>query len=202
VQVRRTQLEAEQRRMDELKRQAESAKEVERSAKYQLALAREEERKMVRASAACRETLNHNLLPGHTLVWSNPCLASSRCCQPNYSSCMSSTAWYAAAWCCVMQDHPRPPSCLVHWCVADVPDCCVMVLHVGVVALQDIQQRAANKDHMLGLVNAERRATNDRKRIERELFDSLRRDKVDSIQKMQVGERERLGESTCLICWI
>jgi hypothetical protein len=56
--------------------------------------------------------------------------------------------------------------------------CCVM--------LQDIQQRAANKEHMLGLVNAERKATNDRKRIERELFDSLRRDKVDSIQKMQV----------------
>jgi hypothetical protein len=54
------------------------------------------------------------------------------------------------------------------------------------VSPQDIQQRAANKEHMLGLVNAERKATNDRKRIERELFDSLRRDKVDSIQKMQV----------------
>jgi hypothetical protein len=53
-------------------------------------------------------------------------------------------------------------------------------------ALQSIQQRADNKEHMLGLVNAERKATNDRKRIERELFDSLRRDKVDSIQKMQV----------------
>jgi hypothetical protein len=39
---------------------------------------------------------------------------------------------------------------------------------------------------MLAMVNAERKATNDRKRIERELFDSLRRDKVDSIQKMQV----------------
>lgn len=49
VQVRRTQLEVEQRRMDELKRHAESAKEAERQAKYQLALAREEERKMVRA---------------------------------------------------------------------------------------------------------------------------------------------------------
>ena len=53
--------------------------------------------------------------------------------------------------------------------------------------LQDIQQRAANKEHMLALINAERKATNDRKRIERELFDSLRRDKVDSIQKMQVS---------------
>jgi hypothetical protein len=51
---------------------------------------------------------------------------------------------------------------------------------------QSIQQRADNKEHMLGLINAERKATNDRKRIERELFDSLRRDKVDSIQKMQV----------------
>lgn len=58
----------------------------------------------------------------------------------------------------------------------------------------DIQQRAANKDHMLGLVNAERRATNDRKRIERELFDSLRRDKVDSIQKMQAYQRQLLLE--------
>lgn len=57
----------------------------------------------------------------------------------------------------------------------------------SLAVLQDIQQRAANKDHMLGLVNAERKATNDRKRIERELFDSLRRDKVDSIQKMQVS---------------
>lgn len=71
-------------------------------------------------------------------------------------------------------------------------DCCVMVLHVGVVVLQDIQQRAANKEHMLGLVNAERKATNDRKRIERELFDSLRRDKVDSIQKMQVGSHSHI----------
>ena len=94
--MRRAELEADQRRLDELKRQAEAAKETERSAKYQLALAREEERK------------------------------------------------------------------------------------------QDIQGRAANKEHMLALVNAERKATNDRKRIERELFDSLRRDKVDSIQKMQV----------------
>lgn len=39
---------------------------------------------------------------------------------------------------------------------------------------------------MLALVNAQRKATNDRKRIDRELFDSLRRDKVDSIQKQQV----------------
>lgn len=33
--------------MDELKRQAEAAKETERQAKYQLALAREDERKQV-----------------------------------------------------------------------------------------------------------------------------------------------------------
>lgn len=48
---------------------------------------------------------------------------------------------------------------------------------------------------MLGLVNAERKATNDRKRIERELFDSLRRDKVDSIQKMQVRMRSNNSAS-------
>lgn len=59
---------------------------------------------------------------------------------------------------------------------------------------QDIQQRGGNKDRMLALVNEERRATNERKRIERELFDSLRRDKVDSIQKMQVWTRAR-------VCW-
>lgn len=41
-------MEAEQKRHDELKRQAEAAKEAERAAKYELALAREEERKMVR----------------------------------------------------------------------------------------------------------------------------------------------------------
>ncbi|KAF8064553.1 AVT1D [Scenedesmus sp. PABB004] len=102
--ARRAELEAEQRRTDELKRQAEAAKEAERAAKYQLALAREEERKM------------------------------------------------------------------------------------------DIQERAERKDHMLALVNAERCATNDRKRIERELFDSLRRDKVDSIQKMQAYQRQLLLE--------
>lgn len=49
LKVRRAELEAEHRRQDELKRQAEQAQEAERSAKYQLALAREEERKMVRA---------------------------------------------------------------------------------------------------------------------------------------------------------
>ncbi|WIA18967.1 hypothetical protein OEZ85_003636 [Tetradesmus obliquus] len=57
-----------------------------------------------------------------------------------------------------------------------------------------IQERANNKEHMLAMVNAERKATNDRKRIERELFDSLRRDKVDSIQKMQAYQRQLLLE--------
>lgn len=102
--VRRREMEEERRQQDELKRQAEAAQEAERSAKYQLALAREEERKM------------------------------------------------------------------------------------------SIQERASRKHHMLGLVNAERKATNDRKRIERELFDSLRRDKVDSIQKMQAYQRQLLLE--------
>lgn len=40
-------METEQKHRDELKRQAEAANEAERSAKYQLALAREEDRKMV-----------------------------------------------------------------------------------------------------------------------------------------------------------
>lgn len=66
---------------------------------------------------------------------------------------------------------------------------------LGRCCSQDIQQRAANKEHMLALVNAERKATNDRKRIERELFDSLRRDKVDSIQKMQV--RRAVAAACC-----
>lgn len=47
-QVRRLEMEAEHKRQDELKHQAEAAKEAERKAKYELALAREEERKMVR----------------------------------------------------------------------------------------------------------------------------------------------------------
>lgn len=66
---------------------------------------------------------------------------------------------------------------------------CTLPLHADLVlpcVLQNIQERANRKEHVLALVNAERKATNDRKRIERELFDSLRRDKVDSIQKMQV----------------
>lgn len=58
---------------------------------------------------------------------------------------------------------------------------------------------------MLALVNAERKATNDHKRIERELFDSLRRDKVDSIQKMQVNEawcckNNRLSDCFLPVC--
>lgn len=63
---------------------------------------------------------------------------------------------------------------------------------------QSIQQRADNKEHMLGLINAERKATNDRKRIERELFDSLRRDKVDSIQKMQVRMPALAAQRFCM----
>jgi hypothetical protein len=46
-QARRLEMEAEHKRQDELKHQAEAAKEAERKAKYELALAREEERKMV-----------------------------------------------------------------------------------------------------------------------------------------------------------
>jgi hypothetical protein len=46
-QARRLEMEAEHKHQDELKHQAEAAKEAERKAKYELALAREEERKMV-----------------------------------------------------------------------------------------------------------------------------------------------------------
>jgi hypothetical protein len=66
--------------------------------------------------------------------------------------------------------------------------------------LQSIQDRANNKVHMLAMVNAEHKATNDRKRIERELFDSLRRDKVDSIQKMQVGGHGCTQTGQHLLC--
>jgi hypothetical protein len=45
-------MEAEHKRQDELKHQAETAKEAERKAKYELALAREEERKMVSESCS------------------------------------------------------------------------------------------------------------------------------------------------------
>lgn len=85
------------------------------------------------------------------------------------------------SWQQVCSQHHGCCACLYCACCKRV--CCVAWL----LRLQDIQQRAANKEHMLALINAERKATNDRKRIERELFDSLRRDKVDSIQKMQVS---------------
>lgn len=65
---------------------------------------------------------------------------------------------------------------------------------------QDIQERASRKEHMLALAAAEHKATNDRKRVERELFDSLRRDKVDSIQKMQVCAGAARGGSLPLCC--
>lgn len=65
--------------------------------------------------------------------------------------------------------------------------CCREVMWALCDVLQSIQDRANHKEHMLSLVNAERKAANDRKRIERDLFDSLRRDKVDSIQKQQVS---------------
>lgn len=58
MQVRRAELDAEQKRHDELKRQAEAAQEQERSAKYQLALAREEERKMVGKQSTCDHLLS------------------------------------------------------------------------------------------------------------------------------------------------
>ena len=67
----------------------------------------------------------------------------------------------------------------------------------NVVALQDILQRAGVKEQLLSHANREREADNDRRRIERELYNSLRLDKVDSIQKTQVGE----GDDPSSACW-
>jgi hypothetical protein len=53
--------------------------------------------------------------------------------------------------------------------------------------LQDILQRAGAKEELLDEANRLRTAYNDRRRIERELYNGLRLDKVDSIQKTQVG---------------
>lgn len=50
---------------------------------------------------------------------------------------------------------------------------------------QDIKSRAAHKQAVLDDADEARRAANSTRRVERELFNSLRRDKVDSIQKMQ-----------------
>lgn len=52
--------------------------------------------------------------------------------------------------------------------------------------LQNIRDRASAKDEMLGQVYQSRDYSNTKRRIEKELHDSLRRDKVESIQKMQV----------------
>ncbi len=51
---------------------------------------------------------------------------------------------------------------------------------------QDIRSRAAHKDEVLTEVGAVRKHGNDKRKVERELFNELRRDKVDSIQKQQV----------------
>jgi hypothetical protein len=63
-----------------------------------------------------------------------------------------------------------------------------ILLILFLLLLQDIRNRAAAKDEMLSSVNQERHYINSKKRIERELHNSLRKDKVDSIQKQQVRE--------------
>ncbi|KAI8468905.1 MAG: hypothetical protein J3K34DRAFT_425560 [Monoraphidium minutum] len=59
---------------------------------------------------------------------------------------------------------------------------------------QDIKGRAARKQALLDEADAERAASNSTRRVERELFNGLRRDKVDSIQKMQAYQRQLLLE--------
>jgi hypothetical protein len=51
---------------------------------------------------------------------------------------------------------------------------------------QDIKSRASRKQTLLNEAATTRRNTNSARRVEQELFNGLRRDKVDSIQKMQV----------------
>jgi hypothetical protein len=60
---------------------------------------------------------------------------------------------------------------------------------------QDIKGRAARKQQLLDEADSARSSANSQRRVERELFNGLRRDKVDSIQKMQVGGRG--GVSMC-----
>jgi hypothetical protein len=55
-------MEAEDKRQDELKHQAEAAKEAERKAKYELALAREEERKMVSMGLGVDNPLDYGMM--------------------------------------------------------------------------------------------------------------------------------------------
>lgn len=57
-------MESEHKRQDELKHEAEAAQEAERKAKYELALAREEEHKMVRHGAGWLRCLMHAGLCG------------------------------------------------------------------------------------------------------------------------------------------
>lgn len=88
--VRRHELAIQHKQQEELKRQAEAAKEAERCAKYELALAREEERKMVctggdlstSAAAAC--PFHHC---GCTAPWSSCVCRTSNNVQSTRSTC-------------------------------------------------------------------------------------------------------------------
>ncbi|KIY92746.1 flagellar associated protein [Monoraphidium neglectum] len=59
---------------------------------------------------------------------------------------------------------------------------------------QDIKGRAARKQQLLDEADSARSSANSQRRVERELFNGLRRDKVDSIQKMQAYQRQLLLE--------
>jgi hypothetical protein len=65
---------------------------------------------------------------------------------------------------------------------------------------QDIKSRAARKQQLLDEADSSRRLANSTKRVETELFNIVRRDKVDSIQKMQV--RQGPTPASCLVGWV
>lgn len=58
----------------------------------------------------------------------------------------------------------------------------------------DIKFKAEQKEKLLAEINAQRKKENDRRKVERDLFNSLRLDKVDAMNKMQMYQRQVLLE--------
>jgi hypothetical protein len=75
---------------------------------------------------------------------------------------------------------PYPPSLVAHRppAPADTPP-------TPKPRRQDIKSRAAHKQEVLDGADEARHSANSQRRVDRELFNGLRRDKVDAIQKMQ-----------------
>lgn len=63
---------------------------------------------------------------------------------------------------------------------------------------QDIKGRAARKQEALDAADTQRRLGNGRRRVDRELYGALRRDKVDAILKTQASHRVCVGRG--LVC--